>query len=314
MPLRGSGAVRPPTWLTPGVRLVVASAFFFSVMSLGVKLVGQRIPSQQVVFVRSLLTTIFTYSMLRRARVHPWGNQPKILLVRGMFGFLALSCLFYAFVHLPLADATVLQYTNPVWTAILAAWFLGEAMRRGEFVLVLASLLGVVVIVRPAFLVGGGGARLDLLAVGAALIGALFSACAYVMVRQLNRTEDSLVIVFYFAVVAVAGSLPGMLVAPVWPEPHEWGFLLLIAAAAQAGQVLFTRGLRIEPAGRATAIGYLQVVFAAIWGALFFGEYPDGWVLVGAGMILGSTLVLVRLHSRAASIAPSVTPVDRKDG
>jgi drug/metabolite transporter (DMT)-like permease len=122
------------------------------------------------------------------------------------------------------------------------------------------------------------------------------------------------VIVFYFTLVSVAGSLPGTMIAPVWPEPREWGILLLVALTAQAGQVMLTRGLQLEPAGRATAIGYLQIVFAAVWGAVVFAEYPDGWVIAGAGVILGSTLVLVRLHSRAASIAPSVTPVSRESG
>jgi drug/metabolite transporter (DMT)-like permease len=267
-----------------------------------------------VVLVRGVLNAAFTYAMLRRARVRPWGNQPSVLILRGLFGFLALSCVYYALVHLPLADATVLQYTNPIWTALLAAWLLGERMRRWEVVLVLASLLGVLLIARPGFLFGGAAARLDLLAVAVALVGSMFSAGAYVTVRQLARTEDPLVIVFYFTLVTVAGSLPGTMIAPVWPEPREWAILLLVALTAQAGQVLLTRGLQLEPAGRATAIGYLQIVFAAAWGAVVFAEYPDGWVIAGAGVILGSTLVLVRLHSRAASIAPSVTPVSRESG
>jgi drug/metabolite transporter (DMT)-like permease len=253
---------------------MVGSAFCFSVMSLGVKLVGQRIPSQEVVLVRGVLNAAFTWLMLRRASIRPWGNRPLVLALRGLFGFLALSCLYYALVHLPLADATVLQYTNPVWTALFAAWLLGESMRRGELGLVLASLLGVVLIARPAFLFGGNAARLDLLAVAAALVGSMFSAAAYVTVRQLARSEDPLVIVFYFTLVAVVGSLPGTLREPVWPRPQEWLFLVLLAVAAQGGQVLLTRGLQLEPAGRATAIGYLQVVFAAVWGALFFAEIP----------------------------------------
>ena len=297
--------------LSPGVRYMVASAFFFSVMSLGVKLVGQRIPSQEVVLVRGVLNAGFTYALLRQARVRPWGHRPRVLILRGLFGFLALSCLYYGLVHLPLADATVLQYTNPVWTALFAAWLLDERMRRGETGLVLASLAGVVLIARPGFLFGGGAARLDLLAVALVLLGSMFSAAAYVTVRKLARTEDPLVIVFYFTLVAVAGSLPGTVVASVWPTPLEWGFLLLVAVTAQAGQVFLTRGLQLEPAGKATAIGYLQVVFAAVWGAFFFAERPDGWVMAGAAIILGSTLILAVLHSRAPSTAPSVTAVSR---
>ena len=67
-----------------------------------------------------------------------------------------------------------------------------------------------------------------------------------------------------------------------------------IAVTAQAGQIYLTRGLQLEPAGRATATGYMQVVFAVIWGALVFQEYPDLWMGAGAMVILTSTLVLVR--------------------
>src|SRR5690606_30586442 len=217
--------------------------------------VGQRIPTAEVVLVRGVLNATFTWGMLRQAHVRPWGTRPLVLALRGLFGFLALLCLYYGLVHLPLADATVLQYTNPVWTALFAAWLLKERMVRGEFGLVLASLLGVILIARPAFLFGGAAPRLDLLAVGVVLVGSMFSAGAYVTVRQLARTEAPLVIVFYFTLVSVVGSLPGTLTAPVWPTPLEWGFLLLVAVTAQGGQVFLTRGLQLEPAGKATAIG-----------------------------------------------------------
>ena len=135
---------------------------------------------------------------------------------------------------------------------------------------------------------------------GVALVGSMFSAAAYVTVRQLARTEHPLVIVFYFTLVSVIGSAPATFVDFVMPRGAEWVFLLLVGVAAQAGQVCLTRGLALEPAGRATAIGYLQVVFAAIWGALLFGEIPDGWVIAGATVIIGSTLVLARQRVRAA--------------
>lgn len=288
------------TTLSPGVRYMLASAFFFSVMGLAVKLVGQRLPTQEVVLVRSLLNVGFTYVMLRHAKVPIWGNRPAVLALRGTFGFLALSCVFYALVHLPLADATVLQYTNPVFTALFAAWLLSERMDRAEAGLIVASLLGVVLIARPGFIFGAQAARLDLLAVGVALVGSMFSAAAYVTVRQLARTEHPLVIVFYFTLVSVIGSAPATIADFVMPRGAEWAFLLLVGVAAQAGQVCLTRGLALEPAGRATAIGYIQVVFAAIWGALIFGEIPDGWVIAGASVIIGSTLLLARQRVRAA--------------
>lgn len=281
---------------------MIAGAFFFSLMSLGVKTAGQRIPSQEIVLVRGILNVLITYAMLRRAGVYIWGSRPGVLLLRGLLGFAALSCFYYALVHLPLADATVLQYTNPVWTALLAGWLLGERVRPREAALVLASLLGVVLIARPSF-VFGGVPRLDLLAVAVALAGSMFSASAYITIRKLGRTEHPLVIVFYFTLVTVPAAIPGVLLAAVWPTPFEWGVLLAIGLSAQAGQVYLTRGLQLEPAGRATAVGYLQIVFAAAWGAAFFLEMPDAWTVAGAAVILASTLILVRAQKRPATRA-----------
>jgi len=208
-------------------------------------------------------------------------------------------------VHLPLADATVLQYTNPVWTALLAAWLLKERMRTIEVLLVLCSLLGVVVIARPSFLFGSGAARLDLFAVGVALSGAIMSAAAYVIVRKLSRTEHPLTIIYYFTLVTVPAAVPGTIAVAVWPTPREWLLLLGVGMAAQAGQVYLTRGLQLEPAGRAAGAAYMQVVFAAIWGIVFFRELPDAWVIFGAGIILGSTLLLGRLHAGPVPAAPA---------
>jgi drug/metabolite transporter (DMT)-like permease len=290
---------------------MIAGAFFFSLMSLAVKYTGQRIPSQQIVLIRGAMNVLFTYWLLRRARVYLWGTRPGVLVLRGLFGFAALSCFFYGVIHLPLADATVLQYTNPVWTGLLAAWLLGERMRPVEAAMVAASLTGVLLIARPAFLFGSGEHRLDLVAVTVALFGAFFSACAYVTIRQLGRTEDPLVIVFYFTLVTVPAAVPGVVIAgPVLPTAIEWVALLGVGLTAQAGQVYLTRGLQLEPAGKATAVGYLQIVFAAAWGILFFAEYPDGWAVTGAVVILGSTLWLARRRTGPRRRAADSTAAD----
>src|SRR3954468_2527014 len=170
---------------------MVLAAFCFSVMSLLVKVVGARIPSQEVVFVRAAVSLAVAYGLVRRARPGNWGRRKGLLVLRGMVGFAALSCFFYAIIHLPLADATVIQYTNPVWTAWLGAWLLGEALSAGEVVLSGAGLLGGLLIARPSFLFGGAG-RLEPLAVAVGLAGALCSASAYVSVRRLSRTEHPL--------------------------------------------------------------------------------------------------------------------------
>lgn len=265
-------------------------AFWFSLMSLLVKVAGQALPSQQVVLVRGVITLVLSYAMVRQAGVYPWGRNRTFLILRGAFGFVALSLFYFSLVHLPLADASVIQYTNPVWTAVLAALLLGERTGRGQVLVLGACLSGVVLIARPAFLFGGD-ARLPPLYVGLALLGAFCSACAYVSIRKLTD-EHPLVIVFYLPVITVVGTVPIVGPALVWPTPLEWLVLAGVGVTTQVAQVYMTRGLQLEPAGRATAVGYLQIVFAGIWGALFFAEYPDALSLLGALLIVGSTLLM----------------------
>lgn len=279
---------------------MVLAAFFFSVMSLLVKLVGERLPSQEVVFVRAAVSLVFAYVLVRRAKPGNWGNRKGLLVWRGLMGFAALSCFFYAIIHLPLADATVIQYTNPVFTAWLGWLLLDEALTPGEAVLSGAGLLGVLLIARPT-LIFGGAARLDPLAVAVGVAGALFSAAAYVSVRRLSRTEHPMIIVFYFTLVTVPASLPGLALHAVMPTLHELGLLIGVGVAAVLGQVYLTRGLQNERAGRATAIGYVQIVFAAIWGVLVFHDYPDGLSLAGAALVLVSVIVLARRRRDAES-------------
>jgi drug/metabolite transporter (DMT)-like permease len=277
---------------TGGLRDMVAAAFFFSVMSLLVKLAGQRLAAQQVVLFRAAVALVLSWGLLRRAGLSPWGKSRGLLLLRGLLGFFALSCFFWALVHLPLAEATVIQYLNPIFTALLAAVLLGERLEWRATLSVAGSLAGLLLVARPAFLFGGVQ-RLDPVACGVALAGALFSAGAYVTVRRIGPAEHPLVVVFWFPLVATPLSLPLVLPVWQWPTPLEWGVLIGVGVATQVAQVFMTRGLQKEPAARATAVSYLQIVFASLWGALVLGEIPEALTLVGATFIVGGTLLLL---------------------
>jgi len=273
---------------------MAAGALAFSVMSLLVKVAGQTLPTMEIVWVRGAVTLGLSWVALRRRSEPLWGREPGLLVLRGVLGFIALTAFYFAVVRLPLAEVTVIHYTNPVFTALAAALFLSERIRLVEVLLAFLSLAGVALVARPRFLFGGELPALDPLGAAAALAGAVFSAFAYVTVRRASRRNDPLVIVWYFAVVTTLGSLP--FAAPVWrwPTAAEWGVLLGVGLATQAGQVAITRGLELERAGRAMTVGYLQIVFAAVWGALFFGELPDRWSVAGGLVIVGSTFLLTR--------------------
>lgn len=286
--------------LPRGLLYMALGAFWFSLMSLLVKIAGQRLPTVEVVFVRALITFALSWGLLRRARIDPWGEHHQLLLLRGLLGCLALIAFYFSIINLPLSEATVIQYTNPVFTAILAGVLLRERMSGREIACVAASLAGVVLVARPAALFGGSAAALEPAYVGIALLGALGSAGAYVTVRRLGRAEHPLVVVFYFPLVTVPLTLPFVISHWIWPTPLEWLVLLGVGVTTQVAQVYMTRGLQLEPAGRATAVGYLQILFATVWGAIVFRELPGPLGVLGALVIAGSTLLLTLMRQRDA--------------
>jgi drug/metabolite transporter (DMT)-like permease len=268
---------------------MVVGAFFFSVMSLLVKVAGQGLPSQQIVLARSVVMLVLAWGMLRRLGVPMLGVRRRLLLLRGLLGFGALSCFYYALVHLPLAEATVVQYTNPAFAAVFAIFALGEYLKRREVAAIALSLAGVALVARPAALFGGAAA-LDPVAVGVGLLGAVLSAAAYVVVRMLG-SEHHMVVILYFAGVSTLGAIPATLLHAVMPSPLEWLVLLGVGVTTHAGQSYMTRGLRLERAGRATAAGLVQIVFAAVWGLLVFGDLPGLAGAAGATLVIAGVLL-----------------------
>lgn len=275
---------------------MVASAIFFSLMGVCVKLVGSRIPAVEVVLARAVVSVLLSWWLLQRAGLHPWGQRKGLLIWRGAIGTLALLCVYQALAQLPLAAATVLQYSYPTFTALLAWLHLGEPIGRRVIVAVALGWLGVLLLAQPPQLFGaamGAGQSLPAWPVAIALLGAFSTALAYVSVRALRHSEHPLVIVFYFPLVALVLSLPPVLLNPVVPTAAELLALLGVGLFTQLGQLTLTRGLTGLPAAQATSISYVQVAFAVLWGWVLFGEQLDAPTLAGAALVLAATLVSV---------------------
>ena len=275
---------------------MVVSALSFSLMGVCVKQVGGRIPVAEVVFARAIVSVALSWWLLHRAGIPAWGKRRWLLIWRGAIGTAALVCVYAALAALPLAAATVLQYLYPPFTALLAWLLLGEPIGKRVLAAMALGWLGVLLVAQPAGLLQGG-ATLALVPVLIAVAGALFTALAYVSVRSLGTSEHPLVIVFYFPLVALPLSLPLVALNPVLPTPAELLWLVGVGVFTQLGQVYLTRSLTALPAARATAISYVQVLFAGGWGWLLFGESIDSWTIAGAGLVLAATLVSLS-HSR----------------
>jgi drug/metabolite transporter (DMT)-like permease len=291
---------------------MLSSALSFSLMGACVKAIGGALPVAEVVLARSLVSLVLSVVLLRRSGLNPWGQRRGLLVLRGVIGTAALLCVFAALAQLPLAPATVLQYLQPTFTALLAWRLLRERIGLRMVVAAVLGLLAVVVLCSPQelngllgplapLLLGGGGPVLPVGGILLAIAGALLSACAYVSVRALGRSEHPLVIVFYFPLVGLVLTLPLVLLHAVWPSPAQALALVGVGLFTQLGQIGITKGLLGMPAGRATAMSYGQVPLAALWGWWFFGEPLDPDTALAAGLVLAATLLSLRRAPRAAA-------------
>lgn len=296
----------PLATISLGLRYMILSALCFSVMSTLVKLGGQTMHSMQLVLARCVVAFVMSYIALKRLGISPFGQQKhrKLLILRGVLGFIGLCCFYYALTRLPLGEVTVIQYTNPMLTAFVASIWLKERLGKAEVLGVLGSLVGVVLIARPSFLFGGAASDFAPLALAAACAGALVSSFAYTTVRALSGKAHAMVVVFYFPLIATPIALPASLPYLKVPTWQEWLILLGVGLTTQIAQVYMTRGLHLEKAGRAMSVTYLQIVFAFMWGVLLFEEVPSLLSCLGAVMILASAIFVSRSRVVAAPIPP----------
>ena len=285
-PDAGSGA-RGALWM-------LGSALGFSVMSLLVKVASASFPTMELVFARSAFMAVLTFTALRLDGASPLGNDRRTLFARGAVGATALSLFYFGIGRLPLGDAVTIQYTAPVWTALTAALILGEKVRPVVALGALVSMAGVVLVARPSVLFGEGLA-LDPAGVGAVAAAAVLSGLAYTFVRKLRRTDRPMAIIFYLSWIGMVGALPFVFLGGwAMPTGPQWLLLLGIGLATHAGQVGLTKGMQTLEAGTASAIGYVQVVLAFVWGAVFLGDAVDTLSVVGAALVVSSVLLVVR--------------------
>ncbi len=272
---------------------MLISALGFSLMAACVKEVsGLGIPVLEIVAARSIVSAIISYADIQRKSIPMWGHNKVLLIARGTVGSFALMFVYYAVTTLPLAEATLLQYLHPVFTAILALLFLKETIQRSTIACIVISLLGLIIIIQPNLQIDSG-VQYPWLSIGAGVLGAFGSAVAYVIIKKLTKTDDSSVIIFYFPMAAFPISMIMLGSDFVVPSLAATGLLILVGVFTQVGQVGLTKALHCADANKATAYAYVQVLFSVFIGWAYFSEIPVVTTIMGGGLIMVGALINV---------------------
>lgn len=272
---------------------MLLSALGFALMAASVKEVSALgIPVLEIVAARAIVSAIISYGDIKRKKISVWGNNKPLLIARGTVGAFALMFVYYAVTTLPLAEATILQYLHPVFTAILALVFLKEMIQRSTIACIVISLIGLFIMIQPNLKVDGV-VEYPWVSIGAAVLGAFGSAVAYVIVKKLTKTDDSSVIVFYFPMVSLPIAIIMLGDNFVVPSITAIVLLILVGIFTQVGQVGLTKALHCEDASKATAYAYVQVLFSVMIGWAYFSEVPAITTFIGGGLIMFGALVNV---------------------
>src|SRR6266850_1556217 len=266
-----------------GVLWMLGAVLSFAVMAVAVRELLRHMGIPEILALRTLVTLLLVSTIIPRHGFAPLRTRRfRVHATRAAVHLAGQFCWMYAIGALTLATVFAIEFTMPVWTAILAALFLGERLNRGRVVQLLLGLIGVAVILRP----GLGAFHPASLVM---LLGSMFYAGNMIFTKRLSATDSALAVTFWMSAVqaplTLAAALPGW-VAPVLAD-LPW--ILAIGAGSFAAHYSMTRAMKIADATLVVPIDFIRLPLIAVVGALFYAEPFDPMVIVGAAVIFVGT-------------------------
>ncbi len=283
--LQLSGDSRGALWM-------IASGVGFSVMAVGIKLLGDRLDSFQIAFFRVLIGLLAILPLVAGVGLAPLRTRHlRVHFARGVLGLTAMYCSYYAIARMPLADYTALSFTKPLFATVLANVVLGEIVRWRRWTATAIGFAGVLLMVRP-------GAGTFEPAALAALADAFSIAFLVTLVKRLPPRETPLGMLFYFGIFATVLSVGPALYAWQSPTSYEWALLLGVGVLGALSQSFWIRAFRAGEASVVAPFDYLRLPIAALIGFIGFAELPTPWTYIGAGVIVASTVYIAHREAQ----------------
>jgi drug/metabolite transporter (DMT)-like permease len=300
-----------------GILLSVLSTLAFTLMGAMVRFVGDRVPVGEMVFARNFVVLVFLLVLLLSRGEFLETVRTRHFIghfTRGLANISSIFCNYAGLVRIPLAEATAIGFATPLFTVVLAALFLREAVRMWRWSAVAIGFVGVLLMLSPHL---GGAVHDGEAALGAilVLIGAFLIAVVMTQLRHLSKTETTPRLLLYYSFFATLASLATIPWGWVMPSPADFVALVGIGVFGGMGQTLITESLRRAPASTVAPFGYAAMFWAVAIGYFWFGELPAAIVFVGAAIVIAAGLfVIFREHrlgidrKRAKAAAAQATP------
>ncbi len=269
-----------------GALWLVSGGFIFTSNGAMIRLLSAEIESVQTAFFRASLSVVMLLPLILSGRVKPWHSKR----IQGHFwrttmGTTSMVLGFYAVSMLPLADATAIAFSQPLFSVILGAVVLREKVRWRRWSATVVGFIGVLIMART----GSSGLQLGTFI---ALLNAFAVGLSILLVRRLSDSETPLMILTQFAIWSTL-----LLVVPaiwVWRWPSAWGWVLAVGVSASAtvGQYFWVQAFKAGEMSAVAPFDYLRLPFAVFTGWVIWGEMPVIWTYVGAAIVIASALYI----------------------
>jgi drug/metabolite transporter (DMT)-like permease len=275
-----------------GALWMVGALLSFSAMAIAVRELLPSMGNFEILFLRSLVSLVILLAILprlglARLRTRRLGLHAlrSVLHLGGQYAWV------YAIALLPLATVFAIEFTMPVWTALLAMPLLGERLNRGRIVMLVLGLAGILVILRPGFAVLQPAALVM-------VAGSFAYASTMICTKRLMQSDSAFAVIFYMALIQLPLTLFPALPSWVAPRLADLPWILVVGTASLAAHLCLARAMRVADASLVTPIDFLRLPLIAVVGAMFYGEKIEVTILAGAAIIFAGTWYSIRRESR----------------
>lgn len=268
-----------------GILFILLAAFFFCLMSVFVRLSGD-VPTMQKAFFRNIVAAAVAIVILLRSGQRGTVKKESLLplILRSAFGTAGILSNFWAVDHLGIADANMLNKLSPFFAILMSIFILGEIPNRIEWLSVLLAFIGAAFVAKPSSGIVSFPALIG-------IFGGFSAGTAYTFVRRLGlQGVKGPIVVAFFSIFSTLVLLPNFLMNYQPMSVLQLVFLIFAGCAAAGGQLSVTAAYQHAPARDISVFDYSQVIYAAAFGILLFGELPDVWSLIGYVIIIGTAL------------------------
>ncbi|HUU72536.1 MAG TPA: DMT family transporter [Burkholderiales bacterium] len=260
----------------------------FSTMAIAGRELSSELTTFQILFYRSLAGFVLMVMLLSRSgwwqlKTRHFGTH----LIRNLAHYGGQYGWFYGIALIPLAEVFAIEFTMPIWTAILAALMLGERISRRRALAIAIGFAGVLVMLRPGIAAVSPAAL-------AVLAAAFLYGFAHTLTKRLSGTDTPMAILFYTTAVQLPLALLPALHDWTWPSLAAWPWVVGVGAAALSAHYCLTRAFILEDAAVVMPIDFLRLPFIAVIGYIFYDEPLEFWVFVGATIVFAGSWLNLR--------------------